>query len=545
MTQRELFDAFGRLPEAFRLEALENPEPDAADEIDVLFEQNLRQYTESARQPAEKEEVSRSEEIKDINRAVRKKEQNPLRNLTIGLTAVAAVIALTVGAMVWRVHRETIDTIGSPSAASSVQQAVTEMQMQTDAQGSQITETAAADDAQEQSVTGSPADSAEAAQSTETNLFGGKGALRIVGVQNSSSEPITEDDEYWYIGGRSRISKTVKNEQGKLEEELICRTPGCLHNLPDCLYYRYGNLLSDGEEIYLPSLTKQGMIEENGRLARLNPDGTDADFFQIEKDEIIEGFTAEGNTIVHHEYEKIYYYDILKLGDSGNYLIQGQLQHNETGNKSITFNVLFTPATGKKVFLPWEFLHWQYDAAGGQLFCIRYKESTASSVGYVKDAQFLLYDIRTGECIRQSGTFSCVTSAVILDGRVYYIRRTDRTVTIISDGQPNGGRLEHTESFYTYDFASGENTVLQEDTDYEYIYLCGGRLIFVRQAHVGKDQIVILNPDDMSEEILYETPNKIMYLRCCTNPDFLYIRGTFTDGFIVNGELRHIQFGNF
>ena len=43
MTQRDLFDALGRLPESYRLEALEQPETDAADEINILFTQDMLQ----------------------------------------------------------------------------------------------------------------------------------------------------------------------------------------------------------------------------------------------------------------------------------------------------------------------------------------------------------------------------------------------------------------------------------------------------------------------------------------------------------------------
>ena len=546
MTQRDLFDSVGRLPESYRLEALEDHPQDAAGEINALFEQDVRRYTDSPAWTANREETSRSADIRDISRTVRKKDQNPFRNLTIGLTAIAAVIALTVGVMVWRVHQETIETIGDPAAASSVQPAVTELQAQTDAAGKSVPETTAEEAIQAEAeavMTAVPADNPEAVHTAETNIFGGKGALRIIGIQGAA-EPITEDAEYWYLGGRGRISKTQTDENGKHVEELICQKPGCPHYNPvECLFTRYGTLLTDGEKIYLPNCKKQGQINPNGSLVRLNPDGTEADFFETNPDEIIGGFRDAGNPADPHEYREIYFYDLIKLGDSGNYLIQGQLQHQNIGLQSISFNVIYTPATQQKIFLPWKMFSWQYDAETRQLFGSA--SEGGSSKNYVRDAQFYLFDIHTGECVKQSDLIPNLYGALMSDGTVYFIRKTYSEQKMVVDGKQMGGRLDYTDTLCSYDFETGKQTVLLEDTDFDQIQLCGGRLLCKRNAHVGKDQLFYLDPADLSEELVYETPNKIENIWCCTNPDFILLRGTFVNGFLVNGELKHVEFGYF
>ena len=542
MTHRDLFDAVGRLPESYRLEALED---DTAGEINALFEQEIRQHTSSL-QPAAKAEESRSADLTGITKTARKRAQSPVRNVTIGLTAIAAVIALTVGVMVWRVHQEINETIGDPAAASSVLPAVTEMQAQTDAAGKPFTETTGAVQANDAAVTtAAQAEYEEAIHTAETNIFGGKGALRIVGIQGAA-EPITEDTEYWYLGGRGRISKTQTDENGKHVEELICQKPGCPHYNPvECLFTRYGTLLTDGEEIYLPNCKKQGQISPNGSLVRLNPDGTETDFFETNPDEIIGGFRDAGNPADPHEYREINFYDLIKLGDSGNYLIQGQLQHQDIGSQSICFNVIYTPATQQKIFLPWKMFSWQYDAETGQLFGCYAADEYAASKGFTRDAQFYLYDIYTGECIKESGIIPNMFEAVMQVGTVYYIRKNYAEQKIIVDGKERGGRAIYTDTLCSYDFETGKQTVLLEDTDFDRIVFCGGRLLCRRNAHVGKDQLFYLDPADLSEELVYETPNKIENIWCCTNPDFILLRGTFVDGFLVNGELKRVQFNYY
>ena len=111
MKARDLFDAFGRLPESYRLEALDSPEQDASGEINALFAETIRRQSEPDTKEIKTTE-SRRIAVRDVQPPIRKNTQNPIRNLTIGLTAVAAVIAVTVGVMVWRVHQETIDDAG-------------------------------------------------------------------------------------------------------------------------------------------------------------------------------------------------------------------------------------------------------------------------------------------------------------------------------------------------------------------------------------------------------------------------------------------------
>ena len=262
-------------------------------------------------------------------------------------------------------------------------------------------------------------------------------------------------------------------------------------------------------------------------------------------DEIIGGFRDAGNPADPHEYREINFYDLIKLGDSGNYLIQGQLQHQDIGSQSICFNVIYTPATQQKIFLPWKMFSWQYDAETGQLFGCYAADEYAASKGFTRDAQFYLYDIYTGECIKESGIIPNMFEAVMQVGTVYYIRKNYAEQKIIVDGKERGGRAIYTDTLCSYDFETGKQTVLLEDTDFDRIVFCGGRLLCRRNAHVGKDQLFYLDPADLSEELVYETPNKIENIWCCTNPDFILLRGTFVDGFLVNGELKRVQFNYY
>ena len=98
----------------------------------------------------------------------------------------------------------------------------------------------------------------------------------------------------------------------------------------------------------------------------------------------------------------------------------------------------------------------------------------------------------------------------------------------VEDREANGlysFSIDLSDSLCTYDFETGKQTVLQEEIDFSQIELCGGRLLCKRSARVGKDQLFFLNQADMSEEVLYETPNKIPVLYCSTNPDFLLVQG--------------------
>ena len=546
MTQRDLFDAVGRLPESYRLEAMEDAAQDSAAEINALFEESTRHPVKAVLPDASAE--SQSTDIRDIQPAAHKKAQNPIRNLTIGLTAIAAAVALMIGAMVWRVHQETIETIGSP--ADSVRQNTdTEINVQTDEAGIPRMEiTTAGDTEQTQDITHTEplSGDTEVFQTTATNIFGGRGALRVVG-KRYGLQPITEDEDYWYIGGSGRISKTAENQSGHLHEELLCQTPGCLHDTPECLRFRYYDLITDGVYLYEQRFEQNGYMNDDGSLIRINPDGSRDIFYYPERDKLIAKYQEEGRTVDASDPFDIRYVNIIRLGSSGNYLIEAYWDREDDPQARIWINMFFTPETEKTVFLPFEAMNWQYDEAGGQLFGIRSQDSNATSKGLARDAQFSLYDIRTGECLKQSNVIPNMSEAVLMNGSVYYIRTTSEEQKFIVDGEDRGGRLVRTAAFCTYDFETGKATVLQDNIDFGQINLCGGKLLCLRQSRVGKDQLFYLDPEDMSEKLIFETPNKITNV-CCAEPDFIELRNNSQvsgNGFLIDGELKKVEFGNF
>lgn len=543
MKARDLFDAFGRLPESYRLEALDSPEQDASGEINALFAETIRRQSEPDTKEIKTTE-SRRIAVRDVQPPIRKNTQNPIRNLTIGLTAVAAVIAVTVGVMVWRVHQETIDTIGNP-AASSVQSAVTEINIQTDSAGVPVTETTTTGDAvpsaQSAEVTQiePSAEPEETSHTTGTNIFGGSGELKIKGVLNGLSQPILEDADYWYIGGRGRISKTKVSSSGHYYEELICQTPGCLHNMADCLRYRYSSMLTDGEVLYEQMVDRNGYWNDDDSLIRINPDGSRDVFFWPDKEMLRKnaGVAADQAYI----YNNIEYYDIIKLGTSGSYLISGQMLSTDSEDEAVWLNLIYTPETEATILLPAEAASWQYDAGSNRL----YAQLSTKKIGrFGQNADFFVYDINTGEVVGQS-SFQGVVSYVILDGKLYYEQGFDTNEELIVDGKVSGGRINTTYSLKVYDFETEQGQVLQEDiTDSVQLIECGGRLLCSRHARVGKDQLFYLNPEDMSEEVIFETPNTIQFVQSAS-PDLIWISGNFAGGFIIDGELKHIEFGMY
>lgn len=546
MNARDLFDAFGRLPESCRLEALDAPAQDAAEEINALFAENDRRQMQPAQQT--KSEQSRSIAVTDVQPPRQQKSANPIRNLTIGLTAVAAVIAVTVGAMVWRVHQETIETIGTTPGAS-LSSAVTEINIQTDSAGVPVTETTATGDAvpsaQSAEVTQMEpsAEPEETPHTTGTNIFGGNGELKIRGVLNGLSQPILEDDDFWYISGRGRISKTALNSNGHYYEELLCQTPGCLHNTEDCLRYRYMNMLTDGEVLYEQEVDQNGYLNDSDMLIRINPDGSRDVFFWPDKELIREnaGLTAD-QANAYYSYYNIEYYDIIKLGTSGNYLISGQMFSSVSDNEAVWLNLIYTPATEAAILLPAEARSWQYDAGSNRLYGAQLSTKLIGHFG--QDADFFVYDIITGEVVGNS-SFQGIVSYAILDGKLYYEQGFDTNEELIVDGKVSGGRINTTYSIKVYDFETEQGQALQENiADSMQLIECGGRLLCSRHARVGKDQLFYLNPEDMSEEVIFETPNTIQFVQSAS-PDLIWISGNFAGGFIIDGELRHIDFGNF
>ena len=213
-----------------------------------------------------------------------------------------------------------------------------------------------------------------------------------------------------------------------------------------------------------------------------------------------------------------------------------------TENEAVWLNLIYTPATEAAILLPAETRSWQYDAGSNRLYGAQLSTKNIGHFG--QDADIFVYDINTGEVVGKS-SFQGIFSYVILDGKLYYDQRLDTEEKLIIDGKVSGGRLNSIYSLKVYDFETEQGQVWQEDiTDSVQLIKCGGRLLCSRHARVGKDQLFYLNPEDMSEEVIFETPNTIQFVQSAS-PDLIWISGNFAGGFIVDGELRHIDFGNY
>lgn len=545
MNERDLFDAFGRLPESYRLDALEHTEQqeqNETSEINAIFTETIRKNAginaETVDIPENIQEESHCADVKDIQPPASRPKASPVRNFTIGVTAVAAAIALTVGIMVFRVKKEAEEAIGTPSASSSAESIDTDISEQTDSDLSGVTDTAnetAADIIiiQEQTLPETTT-TAQAAPFYETNVFGGEGTLRVLGSA-INSDPICEDDAYWYLG-TARMSKTAVNEHGNHYWEKRDWGSEYLPESSDGYYPNYPNLLTDGEALYVQDETKSSV--DIGKLLHINPDGTVTEFLQIGRNDTI-GSDAEDIPY------SIHFQNIQKLGDSGNYLIAGYTNSLIEREDLTThlFALIYMPETEKIFFLPMDYpdnVSWQYDAGTDRLYGFSVLSENHTFTVYTVDVQTGKI-INTAKDIYYSGDW--IDSITILNGKTYFLQSSSTMHDFITDGKVNGGQLIQKKSLRAYDFETDTIESLQEDTDISALWLCGGRLACQRDVRVGKDQIFFLEPEDMSEEIIYETPNDIQWIYYGADPDhILFAYDDFLySGFYADGELITIE----
>lgn len=571
MNERDLFDAFGRLPESYRLDALEHTEQqeqNETSEINAIFTETIRRNAginaETVDIPENIQEESHCADVKDIQPPASRPKASPVRNFTIGVTAVAAAIALTVGIMVFRVKKEAEEAIGTLSASSSAESIDTDITEQTDSDLSGVTDTAnetAADIIiiQEQTLPETTT-TAQTASFFETNVFGGEGTLRVVDNQSNTSALLYEDDSFWYFGNQFRVSKTAFTENGDLYWQDFCPVEGCTHESPDCIKYQYAIILSDGESLYRQERTENGI----GRLMYIHPDGTETPFFEITAPEIL-----HRNDDAHLPYS-VYIYGIQKLGSSGNYLITGDV-NTQIGKEAYTsdpFALVYMSetGTGQKLFFPEQYVDlsamhcWQYDAASDLLYLY--------SGDIVKNELcFRAFDVRTCEPVKESSGITypefnpdqkrfdaMIGEAAFLDGKAYFLENTAYAQDLITNGQVTGGMAKQNKSLYVYDFETNAVTLLQEDTDISRLRICDDRLLCLRNVRVGKDQIFFLDPEDMSEEIVCETPNKIAYIEYCPDAEHIFFRfadngtegmkypGLSTEGAYTDGSFQRIVY---
>lgn len=549
MTERELFDAIGRLPEQYRTEALapEQPRTEQKNEIDALFDSASHTEAVQYRKAPEPE--------KPVNRPVavlrKTAPQKPQKSGILGLTAIAAAVALTVGVFAWKMRQDSEMQGNSAAMQGSsgdfVQQSdppaetVTLLPEDSAESGTQTTEQTDGiqlpegytlpeyDPDADEMFTPSPD---RTGKNGGVNTMGGHGLLKT--VSNTPGTLILEDDDNWYVNGGTRISKTARNADGHLYGELLCQKPGCAHQLDDCPYYSHHNrLLSDGKTLYMTGAKLDGVPNLDQTLLKQDGDGIFAPFFSPKLyQRVITAFRQE------NELTAIDYAHVLQLGDTDVYYIAVNARFYNAANNAEErrqFGVLLDKKSDRFAIVDYSDKKPLYDAEHELLYLFT-SENSVYPVYY--SAQ--VYDIKQVSLTydpEQAGAepaemFSVFYAYTLLDGKLYYYDDCTDHVYQLLPGNC---------SLYCYDPEKADAfALLEEKTNRLDITAADGRLYYRTHASVGKDKICSCAPDLTDEQVVYETPQVINRLYPIEDPAFIHISAS-ANIFLLNGTEEKID----
>lgn len=528
MTERELFDAIGRLPEHYRTEALapEQPCTEQKNEIDALFDSASHTEAVQYRKAPEPE--------KPVNRPVavlrKTAPQKPQKSGILGLTAIAAAVALTVGVFAWKMRQDSEvqgNSAAMPgSSADYVQQSdipaetVTMLPEEQSGSSTQTTEQTDGiprpedDPAADEMFTPSPD---LTGKNGGVNTMGGHGLLKT--VSNTPGTLILEDDDNWYINGGTRISKTVHNANGHLYGELLCQKPGCAHQLDDCPYYSHHNrLLSDGKNLYMTGAKLDGVPNLDQTLFKQDGDGIFAPFFSPKLyQRVITAFKQE------NELTAIDYAHVLQLGDTDVYYIAVYADfHNAANNaeERRQFGVLLDKKSDRFAITLYSDGKPLYDAEHELLYLFEsdgnYYPRYYSAFIYDMKQVSLTYDPEQAGA-EATEIISVFHAYTLLDGKLYYYNDCTDAAYRLLPGEC---------SLYCYDPEKDRDhavMLLEEKTNRMDITAADGRLYYRTHASVGKDKICSCAPDLTDEQVVYETPQVIRNLYPIEDPAFIHI----------------------
>ena len=552
MTERELFDAIGRLPEQYQTEALapEQPCTEQKNEIDALFDS--ASHTEAVQyrtEPAPEKTVNRPETV------IRKNmPQKPQKSGILGLTAIAAAVALTVGIFAWKMRQDSEmqgNSAAMPgSSADYVQQsdipAQTVTMLPEEQSGSSTQTTGQTDgiplpegftlpedvpDADEM-FTPSPD---HTGKNGGVNTMGGHGLLKT--VSNTSGTLILEDDDNWYVNGGTRISKTARNDNGHFYDELLCQKPGCAHLYDDCRYYNTHNrLLSDGKNLYWKAPDLQDVPYLDQTLFKQDGKGTFEPFFSPQLyPRVITSF-KQNNQLTAVSYDHV-----LQLGDTDIYYIAVSATFYNAANQADErrlYGILVDKKSDRFALADYSDHKPLYDAEHEMLYLFVYEGD-----GFPQYYSAQIYDMKQFSLTydpEQAGTeptaaFPVFFSAwTLLDGKLYYYDDV---------AEKSYQLLPGCCSLYCYDpEKAGGNpfTLLEEKTNRLDITAADGRLYYRTHVSVGKDKICCCAPDLTDEQIVYETPQVIGNLYPIEDPAFIHIDAEASI-FLLDGKEERID----
>ena len=556
MNERELFDAIGRLPEQYRTEAFSPVQTDQ-NEIDAMFESSVR--TEAVCSAAEPQ---RGTAAQKPAAAIRQTEQpKPHRSGLIGLTAIAAAVALTVGIFAWSMRQETLDPAANPgNSADLVQQSdisgepVTALPENNTDSG--ISTTTAADSSivsaeDERYSTAEPLP--ESLSDSEVNILGGHGPLRI--VESINYNLVLEDQDFWYYNANNKVSKSETNQYGVHEEKKLCDDPGCEHQRADnCLRYRYEcRLMSDGQSLFLAA---DNQSEDPTQLDRINSSGETQPFFSLKAYPALRRALEQQCKTQYPDAESVdlfspklewRFMNFFRLGDEDLYYMVIGITLSEAEQHYFNAGFLLNTKDGSFAMLPLTLNEVRYDP-DNRILCLS-DLMPEQIVKGVPAQQIMLYDIKQIRFTKETHTEQEAAKIIYMadrwcleDGRLIFIRVNGAE----SDAPGAAVRysLESCNLNRKYQLKDIEAEVLEENTDKLYLTSADGRLYYVVKETIGPDRICSCDPDGQNEVTVFESEEarKIGYLYPMQNSAFL--RFTTSNGRIVileNGESYRIK----
>ncbi|MCQ2407684.1 MAG: DUF5050 domain-containing protein [Oscillospiraceae bacterium] len=577
MNEEKYFELTGGLRPDFIAEAAEWKHEDhsAESEIGAIFEADLKRRTQELHSDADTEKElpsAEAPEVEPIEPMPEIRQNDMPRHLAAGITAIAAAIALTIGAFVYKAQR-TGDSVFTPAGTTLADSSILSVQTGMEPGIAEQTQTAAQSGSSAAEDPASVTDStrpgasnnaesisggkSDAEHYSGTNFLGGTGHLRMI----ASAEPVLhfeqaviqfdpntligtmalEDDVNWYLlfGGQySRISKTERDADGKAHNEYICQQAGCSHNREDCPAFLADQLVTDGRDLYAFS---------QNTLFRISDDGTKTPFFLLNEDpdgnryyngRPLDDFALD--TPAENFYSEMTLVYFTRLGDTGKWFAEFQLSHFDNTRPTLV-NVFFEPMNEKGesavtfIKLPYRTdCRFAFDREKELLYA-GVPEEHNENEGF---SGYLLYaiDIHTGEARKQSDAY-LPEGWFYFDGKVYGISYD--TQEIILNRLVNGGHAVPT--YGCLDPETGEWTVIEEKTNLGNIFCIGNKVYARRQRSVGDDTVIRMNPDGTDEEVLYTRKNRITALNYVSE-GFIFLQTSGGFELILNGECIPLDF---
>ena len=524
MNEQDLFDIMDGLPERQIAEAAEwkyrsGRQPE--NEIDSILKSGTmpEKITYRLAPPAVQDAAEQTAQPVTVSGTQPQPQSRVIRSAAFGLAAVAAAFALAIGGIAMKLHRDSTDLAASQpgTAVSDSEIGVTEI-TQTDLAALTVAPTGVQTTAPAESETTVTFSAAEPVTHTEDNtvsadelnFLGGHGQLRPV-TPNDQYVNVFQDDEYIYFEGEKRIPKTELSLTGN-DAELICRTPGCRHNTEDCLLYRYGigKLICGNQDIYYCDFNtfspKPGYA---GGLKRIYSDGTTEDVYPQTKIVEQKGLSEESGIA--------YYSNIIRLGDTGIYLLEMRYSPFERQDGYVLTNpetvftelTLLDSRTGETISLeylrenknyPMPVLTLQYNEEEQRLFV---SDAQTEYLDGVKEI-----DIHTGKVI---------ASYFVAQGQIddwFYAKGKLHFLTSDGEGQPSG-----TTSWRCIGLEPGEAETVAETCMLRSFCYYNGRVYAVRHASVGMDAVVSYAPDGTDEQVIAETKGTLGVISQVYDPE--------------------------